>query len=119
MSNKYEEETCTSADCLISFLGQKWMIQLIYLFHEHKMLRYNQIMKMLEMSPKTLSERLKGLTEMGVVDKKIFNEIPPHVEYTITEKGKDLAKIFDTIEGWAIHYNQAIIKPKLPIEDTQ
>ena len=116
MSKNFEEETCMTADCLISFLGQKWMIQLVYLFHEHKMLRYNQIMKMLEMSPKTLSERLKGLTGMGLVTKKIFQEIPPHVEYTITNKGTELTKIFDTIEGWALNYDYKIIKPKLPID---
>ena len=116
MAKKYEEETCKTADCLVSFLGQKWMIQLVYLFREHKMLRYNQIMKMLEMSPKTLSERLKGLTGMGVVTKKIFQEIPPHVEYTITDKGMELTKIFNTIESWALNHNQPIIKTKLPAE---
>ena len=116
MSKKFEEETCMTADCLISFLGQKWMIQLVYLFREHKMLRYNQIMKMLEMSPKTLSERLKGLTEMGLVTKKIFQEIPPHVEYTITDKGMELTKIFNTIEDWALNYNHKIIKTEIPNE---
>ncbi|MHA1785977.1 MAG: winged helix-turn-helix transcriptional regulator [Candidatus Helarchaeota archaeon] len=109
MGKNFELEKCISADCLIQFLGQKWMIPIIYLFYEHKILRYNQIIKTLEMSPKTLSERLKGLTEMGIVTKKIFNEIPPHVEYTITEKGLQLASIFSTIEKWAEKYDHNII----------
>ncbi|NHI91521.1 MAG: transcriptional regulator [Candidatus Lokiarchaeota archaeon] len=113
MVKNFEAESCVSADCLIQFLGQKWMIPIIYLFYEHNILRYNQIIKTLEMSPKTLSERLKALTDMGIVDKKIFNEIPPHVEYTLTEKGKKLSDIFGTIESWAETYNHNIIKPKI------
>ena len=73
-------------------------------------------MKMLEMSPKTLSERLKGLTEMGLVTKKIFQEIPPHVEYTITDKGTKLTKIFDIIEDWALNFEHTIIRTEIPTE---
>ena len=113
MVKNFEAESCTDADCLIQFLGQKWMIPIIYLFYEHKILRYNQIIKTLEMSPKTLSERLKALTDMGIVSKKIFNEIPPHVEYTLTEKGDKLSDIFSKIENWAETYNHNIVKQKL------
>ena len=113
MVKEFEEENCISADCLIQFLGQKWMIPIIYLFYERKVLRYNQIIKLLEMSPKTLSERLKALTNMGIVTKKIFNEIPPHVEYTLTEKGTKLSEIFSTIENWAEKYNHQLIKREI------
>ena len=46
-------------------------------------------------SPKTLSERLKGLERAGVVTRKSYAEVPPRVEYTLTSMGWDLIPLID------------------------
>jgi DNA-binding HxlR family transcriptional regulator len=51
-------------------------------------------------SPKTLSERLRELEKEKIITKKIFAEVPPHVEYTLTEKGRSLEKVFVTMAHW-------------------
>ena len=55
-------------------------------------------------SPKTLSHRLKMLEEIGFVDRIAFAEIPPRVEYNLTEKGLALVDVIKAIDQFAMHY---------------
>jgi DNA-binding HxlR family transcriptional regulator len=56
--------------------------------------RFNQLERSLQgISPKTLSERLRSLEEEGVVVRQTFAEVPPRVEYSLTEKGHDLVEL--------------------------
>lgn len=51
-------------------------------------------------SPKTLSLRLKELEHEGIITKKVFAEVPLHVEYTLTAKGRSLEEIFQKMQEW-------------------
>jgi DNA-binding HxlR family transcriptional regulator len=55
-------------------------------------------------SPRTLSLRLRALEEQGIVERQTFPEVPPRVEYALTEKGRALLPIIDDMraygEGW-------------------
>lgn len=63
--------------------------------------RFNQLQKELSpISPKTLSLRLKELEKEGVLNKKIFAEVPLHIEYHLSAKGKALSKIFEDMAEW-------------------
>lgn len=55
-------------------------------------------------SPKTVSQRLKMLEEDGFVDRHAFAEIPPRVEYQLTEKGQALADILEAIKDFSERY---------------
>src|SRR5258708_35847497 len=58
--------------------------------------RFNQLERSLRgISPKTLSERLRSLEEEGVILRQIFAEMPPRVEYSLTEKGYDLVEVVE------------------------
>jgi len=58
--------------------------------------RFNQLERSLHgISPKTLSERLRSLEEEGVILRRTFAEVPPRVEYTLTEKGRDLIEVVE------------------------
>src|ERR1700758_1935687 len=53
--------------------------------------RFNQLERSLQgISPKTLSERLRSLEEEGIILRQTFAEVPPRVDYSLTEKGRDL-----------------------------
>lgn len=89
----------------IEFLTKKWTILLLRLFIGNSTIRFNQFIKELKcISPKTLSERLKELEKRGIVSKKVFNEVPPRVEYTLTKKGKDLVDGLRCLDGWATRW---------------
>jgi len=51
-------------------------------------------------SPRTLSLRLRALEEEGIVARRTFPEVPPRVEYTLTEKGRALAPIVDSMRAY-------------------
>jgi DNA-binding HxlR family transcriptional regulator len=56
--------------------------------------RFNQLERSLQgISPKTLSERLRSLEDEGVLLRQTFAEVPPRVEYSLTEKGQDLVEM--------------------------
>src|SRR5438034_7894020 len=58
--------------------------------------RFNQLERSLHgISPKTLSERLRSLEEEGVIVRQTFAEVPPRVEYSLTEKGYDLVDVIE------------------------
>lgn len=56
-------------------------------------------------SPRTLSQRLDELEAEGVVSKKSFAEVPPRIEYTLTEKGYDLLPILKQMAAWGSKYS--------------
>jgi len=60
--------------------------------------RFNQLERSLHgISPKTLSERLRSLEEEGVIHRQTFAEVPPRVEYSLTEKGRDLVDVIESM----------------------
>jgi len=66
-----------------------------------EVLRFNELIRNIGIiSPKSLSQRLKELINFGIVAKQQYNEIPPRVEYFLTESGKDLTTIFKELEAW-------------------
>lgn len=63
--------------------------------------RFGQIQKALEgISPRTLSARLQELEKHHIVNKKIFKEVPLHVEYSLTPQGESLKEIIHQIHEW-------------------
>jgi DNA-binding HxlR family transcriptional regulator len=68
-------------------------------------LRFSDLEAQLEVPPNTLSARLSDLTGVGLLDRESFNEIPPRVEYTPTEKAESLFPLFAHLHHWAIEYD--------------
>jgi|SRR3989344_9217007 len=84
----------------IRVIGSKWSMLILHNIFEGKT-RFGQLQKELSsISPKTLSLRLKELEKEKLVQRKILAEVPLHVEYSLTPKGKSLQKIFDDMASW-------------------
>ena len=63
--------------------------------------RFSQLERSLHgISPKTLSERLGSLEHEGIIKRQTFAEVPPKVEYTLTDKGQDLVALIDTMRSY-------------------
>lgn len=87
---------------IIDVISKKWAFLIINTLGNYEKLRFNALMEHLEgVSPKTLSDTLKILEKEGLVEKESFNEIPPRVEYSLTEDGKDLRKAIMPLIQWA------------------
>ena len=55
-------------------------------------------------SPKTLTDRLRELEDCGVLKRTVYPEVPPRVEYTLTEKGEALRDIVDAMAAWGARW---------------
>ncbi|MDZ7730843.1 MAG: helix-turn-helix domain-containing protein [Natrialbaceae archaeon] len=68
-------------------------------------LRFSDLETDLDVAPNTLSTRLQDLTEAGLLDRNAYDEVPPRVEYTPTEKAESLFPVFAHLHHWAIEYD--------------
>lgn len=87
---------------VLGFLGKSWNIMIIGTLGNYAQLRYGELMgKLGNISPKTLSTRLKELGSIGLVERNVFAEIPPRVEYHLSPRGIDLYKRLIPLLEWA------------------
>lgn len=84
----------------LQVIGGKWTLLILRdLFTGTK--RFGEIRRSLEhVSPKTLSERLRELETLGLVTRTVYAEVPPRVEYALTEKGESLGTIIEAMRQW-------------------
>lgn len=87
---------------LFRLLGRAHNLGILHVaLKEDGPVRFVDLQHRLEMSPNTLSARLKELTGAGLLERKVFNEIPPRVEYTATEKACNLRTVFRALHEWS------------------
>jgi DNA-binding HxlR family transcriptional regulator len=87
---------------VIDVIGKKWSLLIVNAIGNHGKLRFNALMQQLgNISPKTLSDTLKELQAEGIVKRESFAEIPPRVEYSLTEDGLELRKAIIPLLHWA------------------
>jgi len=87
---------------IIDIISKKWALLIIATIGNHQKLRYNELRKKLgDISPKTLADRLKELEGEGLIKREAFAEIPPRVEYSLTNRGEELRKAMMPLMKWA------------------
>lgn len=81
-------------------ISGKWKLPMIYVLCEHGTLRYNELKKELGITNVMLSNTLKEMEQEGLVIRIQFNEIPPRVEYSLTEVALKLMPILQEFYEW-------------------
>jgi DNA-binding HxlR family transcriptional regulator len=70
--------------------------------------RFSELEKSVgNINPRTLSQRLDDLEKHGIITKKSFAEVPPRIEYTLTQKGEDLVPVLQQMAAWGEKYYDA------------
>ncbi|WP_337982286.1 winged helix-turn-helix transcriptional regulator [Lysinibacillus sp. C5.1] len=96
-------EACPIAKTL-DVIGTKWTFLIIRDLLIEGTMRFSDLLKSMDgISPKTLSLRLKTLENHGILIKKVFPEVPPRVEYTLTDKGKQLEGVFIELKRFGLN----------------
>ena len=92
------EKACPLA-ATARILGARWTMEIIHNLRERR--RFCELQEIVGgVNPTTLTQRLKFLEE-GVIHRRPISNAPPHVEYALTDKGRDLLPILDSLSGWA------------------
>ncbi|MBR1736323.1 MAG: helix-turn-helix transcriptional regulator [Firmicutes bacterium] len=88
-------EDVTNKKCPIiyalSIIGQKWKLPILWYLHEKENTRYNELKRRIPgITNIMLTKSLRELEEAGLVSRKVYETIPPKVEYALTESGQEL-----------------------------
>ena len=87
----------------LSLIAGKYKPVILYCLMEYEPVRFNEMRRYLGgVSDKTLSQNLKELEADELIERKMYPQIPPKVEYTLTERGSSLVKILDKLCDWGI-----------------
>ncbi len=101
-----ENGNCPITPLLVMLQG-KWKNQVLYELCIRKTARFGELKKDLPGITNTmLTSTLRELERYGLIQREQFNEIPPHVEYSFTEKGLDLMPVFYAMMNWGFKYEQ-------------
>lgn len=103
------EKNESEEDCpirrVLELLSGRWRPQIIYTLYKHPSCRFGELQRaMPRVTNAMLTATLRDLERIGIVDRRQFNEVPPHVEYSLTTKGKALLPIFYEMTVWGEEY---------------
>jgi len=96
----FSKEKCPVGLALKAIEG-KWKLPILWVLCKNGTLRYNELKKSIAgITSMMLTSSLKELEESGLVKRKQYNEIPPRVEYSLTELGEKLLPVLDEFAKW-------------------
>lgn len=103
MKTKVELPECSVATT-VQLIGSKWKLLIIRNLLTRPW-RFNELQKDLEgISQKVLTDSLRAMEEDKIIVRTVFPEVPPHVEYSLSELGETLRPILDAMEQWGRNY---------------
>jgi DNA-binding HxlR family transcriptional regulator len=95
---------------LLKVLGRRWALLLFENLNAREAIRFNELKRLMPgISSTVLAERLLELEREGLISKKIYPEIPPKVEYSLTIQAKELRVIFKELWKWTRRFNSVRI----------
>lgn len=101
MSDTNNKFTDCPLEYTTNLLGGKWKIRLIWTIYETKCIRFNELKRELDgITDLMLTKILKELVTENIITRKQYNEIPPRVEYSLTENGINLVNALSEIRNW-------------------
>jgi len=106
-------ERCDTVSVLQKILGGKWKIEILY-YISLKTRRFGELQRQIgDITQSTLTKQLRELETDGFITRYIYQEIPPKVEYSLTDLGKSFIPVLDHMKKWGETYlNTGKIKPK-------
>lgn len=104
--NEINELPACPVETTLSLIGDKWKVLILRdLITGTK--RFGELKKSIgTVSQKVLTAQLRNMEENGLVHREVYAEVPPRVEYSLTELGQSLKPILDALQNWGEEYKQ-------------
>ena len=101
MSKKFINEPSCPVDYAFRRIGGKYKGRILWYLHLNTIMRYGELRKSLfDVTPKMLTQTLRELEDDGLITRKVYHEIPPKVEYSLTETGRELTPFIEHLKDW-------------------
>ena len=90
-----------SVDYAFKRIGGKYKGRILWALHNYSTLRYGELGRVIaDATPKMLTQTLRELEEDKLIHREVYHEVPPKVEYTLTDTGKELIPFIDHLKNW-------------------
>lgn len=100
MADKQQNERCETVSTIQKVLGGKWKIEILY-YISLQTRRFGELQRQIgNISQSTLTKQLRELEHDGFISRYIYQEIPPKVEYSLTELGKSFVPVLNVMREW-------------------
>ena len=97
---------------VVSRFGDKWSMLVLYMLYKSEtgVLRFNEIRKLMsDCSQKMLSQTLKNLEQIHLVHREVYPEVPPRVEYSLTDTGRSLMPVLTDLIAWGQQHFKDVV----------
>ncbi len=112
-------EICPIRNVVARF-GNKWSLIVLLIINDSGTVRFNELCRMIpDISTRVLSGTLRTLEADGLIDRKVYAQVPPKVEYRLTDTGKSLVPIIHQLTDWALANMKNIISHRTDYESAQ
>ena len=115
MSNQITDtifQDCPIRNVLAHICG-KWSLLVIYVMHQHESIRFNALNRAIpDISQKVLTSTLRSLEADGFVTRKVYAEVPPRVEYALTDRARSFLPLVESMITWAKSNMAGILKDR-------
>ncbi len=107
MKTKDELPVCPVATT-VELIGSKWKLLILRNLLQRPW-RFNELKKSLDgISQKVLTDSLRSMEEDGIIIRTVYPEVPPHVEYSLSELGESMRPILMSLETWGTNYKNSL-----------
>ena len=107
MLTKEEMPACPVATT-VALIGSKWKLLILRNLRARPW-RFNELKKdLVGISQKVLTDSLRSLEDVRIITRTVYPEVPPKVEYSLTELGESMRPIIDAMEAWGLGYQEKV-----------
>jgi DNA-binding HxlR family transcriptional regulator len=104
---KFSQKPMPAKPCPIDYafqrIGGKYKARILWNIHENEVLRYGELKRIIYgVTPKMLTQTLRELEHDNLINRHVYTEVPPKVEYTLTETGESIIPFIGHLLNWAV-----------------
>ena len=104
-----EELPACPVETTLSLIGNKWQVLILRDLSLNGTMRFKELQRSIgKISQKVLTSNLRTMEDTGIVHRKVFAEVPPRVEYSLTELGSTLQPVLDAMWAWGESYKETL-----------
>ena len=120
MANRFDALSATCpARAILASVANKWTVLVLSVLTEDTA-RFNELRRRVQgVTQKVLTQTLRDLERLGLVSRRIYAEVPPRVEYSLTPLGHSLCKVLDNIKEWTESHAPDVMQAQQRFERAQ
>lgn len=107
----FEELPACPVETTLALIGNKWQVLILRDLSLNGTMRFKELQRSIgKISQKVLTSNLRAMEDAGIVHREVFAEVPPRVEYSLTETGASLKPVLDAMWAWGERYKEMLQK---------